>query len=119
MSKKTSNERRVRRQKRVRAKITGTTLRPRLAVYRTLRHIRAQVIDDAAGKTLIAAGDLELKANERKGKKLEQALLVGELLGERAKAKGITQVVFDRRDKKYHGRVRAVAEGARKTGLIF
>ena len=120
MSKTTANQRKARRLIRVRAKIHGTPTRPRLAVFRSLRHIRAQVIDDVAKRTLVAAGDTELPAKEQKGKKkAELAAKVGQLLGERAKAKGITQVVFDRRDKKYHGRVKALADAARTAGLIF
>lgn len=105
---------------RVRSKISGSAERPRLAVHRSLRHIGAQVIDDASGRTLVAAKDTELAPAEAKGKrKTEVASLVGKLLAERAKGKGITSVVFDRRDKRYHGRVRALAEGAREGGLIF
>jgi large subunit ribosomal protein L18 len=89
-------------------------------VHRSLRHISAQVIDDASGRTLAAAKDSELGAAELKGKrKMEVASLVGKLLAQRAKDKGIASVVFDRRDKRYHGRVRALAEGAREGGLIF
>jgi len=109
----------TRRLARVRAKISGTAERPRLSVYRSLQHIHAQVIDDVSGKTIVAAKDTELSADARKGKKTEQALAVGKLIAERAKAKGVSTVVFDRRDKKYHGRVRAVAEGAREAGLTF
>jgi large subunit ribosomal protein L18 len=111
---------RERRIKRVRAKVTGTTERPRLCVYRSLAHINAQVIDDSQHKTLAAARDLDLPAKDRKDKKpVEIANLVGQLVAEKAKAKGVTKVVFDRRDKTYHGRIKAVAEGARLGGLIF
>jgi len=102
---------------RVRAKISGTALRPRLAVRRTLNHIYAQLIDDRAGKTLAAASDSEVK--DKKLKKTEQAAEVGKLLAEKAKAKKIEAAVFDRRDKKFHGRVKALAEGAREAGLKF
>ncbi len=103
-----------RRVLRVRAKISGTAARPRLAVVRSLKHISVQVIDDTSGKTIASASDKDLK-----GTKLEKATAVGKLIAERAKAKGVSAVVFDRRDKQYHGRVRAVAEGAREGGLQF
>lgn len=103
-----------RRVLRVRAKISGTAERPRLAVVRSLKHISVQVIDDTSGKTIASASDKDLK-----GTKLEKANAVGKLIAERAKAKGVSVVVFDRRDKQYHGRVRAVAEGAREGGLQF
>ena len=109
----------MRRIARVRSLISGTAERPRLAVFRSLAHISAQVIDDISGKTLVSARDVELSEAERKGKKRELAHLVGALLGARAREKSIQAVVFDRRDKKYHGRVRALAEGAREAGLIF
>jgi len=119
MSLNTSNTK-SRRIARVRAKITGSNERPRLAVARSLAHIYVQVIDDRAGKTLAAARDADLSAADRKGKsKAEVAMLVGKLVAERAKAKGVTTVVFDRRDKRYHGRVKAVADGAREAGLKF
>lgn len=110
-------EQRVRRIKRVRSKITGTSERPRLAVFRSLKHIMVQVIDDVAGKTLVAASDRDLK--DFKGTKVEKANELGKLIAERAKAKKIEAVVFDRRDKRYHGRIKAVAEGAREGGLVF
>lgn len=111
---------RERRIKRVRTKVTGTSERPRLCVYRSLLHINAQIIDDSQHKTLAAARDLEIPAKDLKGKKpVEIANLVGQLVAEKAKAKGVTKVVFDRRDKAYHGRIKAVAEGARQGGLIF
>ena len=120
MSKQTPQAKKARRLARVRAKITGTAERPRLAVFRSLAHIRAQVIDDVAGKTLAAAADTEIAAKDRKGKKkAELASEVGKMIAERAKSKGVKTVVFDRRDKKYHGRVQAVADGARAAGLIF
>ncbi|MCE9585874.1 50S ribosomal protein L18 [Candidatus Uhrbacteria bacterium] len=111
---------RARRVARVRAKVTGSSERPRLTVARTLAHIYAQVIDDRAGKTLAAASDADVSAADRKGKtKSEISTMVGKLIAERAKAKGISSVVFDRRDKRYHGRVKAVADGAREAGLTF
>lgn len=106
-----------RRIARVRAKITGTAERPRLAVRRSLSHIYAQMIDDVSGKTIVAASDADVKA--KKLKKTDVATEVGKVLAERAKAKGITAVVFDRRDKRYHGRVKALADGARAAGLTF
>ena len=113
---------RRRRHVRVRAKVNGTPQRPRLNVFRSSAHIYAQVIDDTAGHTLVAASDLETALRERAGEgatKVARAKLVGQLVGERAKEAGITSVVFDRGGFLYHGRVRAVAEGAREAGLIF
>lgn len=111
---------RIRRHRRIRAKILGTAERPRLAVARSLKHIVVQAIDDTSGRTLVAANDKELKDAARKGKKpIDIAKLVGELIGEKAKAKGISTVVFDRGGYAYHGRVRALAEGARSAGLKF
>ena len=107
-----------RRLARVRAKISGTAERPRLCVVRSLKHVGAQVIDDVSGNTIAAASDVELKS-EAKATKLDKATALGKLIAERAKAKGVTTVVFDRRDKQFHGRVRAVAEGAREAGLKF
>ena len=110
------NQRRARRAGRVRAKLTGTSERPRLAVFRSHVAIYAQVIDDLAGKTLAAASSREVDA---KGNKSGQAVLVGELLAKKAGEKGISAVVFDRRGYAYHGRVKALADGARKGGLKF
>ncbi len=114
---KAKMEQRNRRIKRVRSKIIGTSERPRLAVFRSLNHIDAQLIDDASGKTLAQATDRNLKAD--KATKTERAFQIGKLLAEKAKAINISSVVFDRRDKRYHGRVKAVAEGAREGGLVF
>ena len=118
---KTARAARVRRHARVRHDVTGTPERPRLAVFRSLTHIYAQVIDDAAGHTLVAASDLD--AEVRKGvtgkKKSEVASLVGEALAKKARDKGIKAVVFDRGGFKYHGRVKALADAARKGGLTF
>ncbi len=102
--------------RRVRAKIKGTAERPRLSVRRSLKHIYAQIIDDASGKTLVWASDAELMT---KLKKSEAAIEVGKLIAQRAKEKKIEKVVFDRRDKRFHGRVKAVADGAREGGLVF
>ena len=119
--KKTSYAARLRRHKRVRKKVRGTAEKPRLAVYRSLSHIYAQVIDDEAGHTLAAASDLEETTRGKvNGKhKSDVAKLVGELVGQRAKEHGITQVVFDRGGHQFHGRVKSVAEGAREAGLTF
>ena len=108
---------RLKRRRRVRAKITGTAERPRISVFRSNRGVFAQVIDDAEGKTLAAVNWTEddLKSLPR----MEQATKAGELLAERAKAAGVESVVFDRGGYQYHGRVKALAEGAREGGLIF
>lgn len=109
---------RAARHERVRRKVSGTAKRPRLAVYRSLAHIHAQLVDDVARRTLAAASSLELRGTTGKTKS-EIAALVGERLGERAKTAGISAAVFDRGGFRYHGRVRALAEGARKTGLAL
>ncbi len=113
---------RERRHRRVRAKMSGTPLRPRLNVFRSAQHIYAQIIDDERSHTLLAAGTLEpdVKARVTEGMtKVEKARLVGQIVAERAKAAGITQVVFDRGGFLYHGRVQALADGAREAGLDF
>ncbi|PJF22881.1 MAG: 50S ribosomal protein L18 [Phototrophicales bacterium] len=112
---------RQRRHKRVRGKIQGTAQRPRLNVFRSLSNITAQVIDDIAGKTLVSASTLEADiAKQIEGKnKVEAARVVGKIVAERAKTVGITSVVFDRGGYKYHGRVKALADGAREAGLDF
>lgn len=113
---------RKRRHVRVRAKVSGTPQRPRLNVFRSSAHIYAQVIDDLAGHTIVAASDLEKELLEKLGEdatKTVRAKAVGELVAERAKAAGVTAVVFDRGGFLYHGRVRAVADGAREGGLEF
>ena len=109
---------RIKRHKRVRAKISGTPERPRLNVFRSETNIYAQVIDDVAGKTLVSASSLE-KGFEGPGSNCEAAKKVGQMVAERAKAAGITTVVFDRGGYVYHGRVAALAEGAREGGLEF
>jgi len=115
----------VRRHRRVRRKVAGDAVRPRLAVYRSNRHIYAQLIDDLAGQTLVAASSLEARANgdtggdkadDKTGKKAD-ALAVGELIARRAREAGVERAIFDRGGRLYHGRVRALAEGARKGGL--
>ena len=112
---------RRRRHTRVRKKITGTAERPRLNVFRSLSEIYAQLIDDQSGHTLVSAStvDQSLRSEVDGKTKLEQARVVGETIAERAKAKGIKQVVFDRGGYQYMGRVKAVAEGAREAGLEF
>ena len=112
---------RRRRHMRVRKNLRITKDRPRLSVFRSLKHIYAQVIDDIEGQTLAAASTLDPEVREQVAglKKSEQAKVVGEILGRRAKARGIEKVVFDRGGYKYHGRVRSLAEGARAEGLEF
>ena len=115
-----TRELRHKRHRRIRRYRSGTTERPRLAVFRSLEHIYGQIIDDTAGATLVAASDIEatLRAGER-GTKSDRAKQVGQLLAERAKEKGITAVVFDRGGFLYHGRIKALADGAREGGLEF
>ncbi|MGH2559068.1 MAG: 50S ribosomal protein L18 [Thermomicrobiales bacterium] len=113
---------RKRRHVRVRAKVSGTARRPRLNVFRSSAHIYVQLIDDVGGRTLASASDLEEAIRERTGAdaaKTPRAKAVGQLIAERAKELGIEAVVFDRGGFLYHGRVRAVAEGARESGLHF
>jgi large subunit ribosomal protein L18 len=114
--------RRQRRHQRVRAKVSGTAARPRLCVFRSSAHIYAQVIDDVRGHTLVAASDLEEAVQSRVGEestKSERARIVGEVVAERAREAGIETVVFDRGGFLFHGRVKAVADGARSAGLQF
>ncbi len=112
---------RKRRHQRIRMKISGTPARPRLNVFRSLDNIYAQVIDDVAGHTLVSASTIDRKlADALSGKtKKEQAALVGKVVAERALAAGITEVVFDRGGYLYHGRIKALADGAREGGLKF
>ena len=110
---------RLRRQGRVRKKVSGTSERPRLVVTRSSKHITAQVVDDAVGKTLAFASTMEGDLRSEKGDKTEKAKLVGSKVAERAKAAGIDGVVFDRAGNKYHGRIAALADGAREGGLTF
>ena len=118
---RTSKGMRKVRHARVRKKIHGTTARPRLSVYRSLNHVYVQVIDDEQGKTLAAASSLESAVKGQKNGKLktEVAKMVGTLISERAKEKGITTIVFDRGGYLYHGRVKALAEAVREGGLVF
>jgi large subunit ribosomal protein L18 len=110
---------RSRRHSRVRKKVTGTSQRPRLVVFRSTRHVEAQIVDDTVGKTLAAASTMEADVRADDGDKTAKAQAVGKLLGERAKAAGVSAVVFDRGGYRYHGRVAAVADGAREAGLEF
>jgi large subunit ribosomal protein L18 len=119
-----AKERRLARQRRhmrVRRGMQGTSERPRLSVYRSLKHIYAQVIDDTQGRTLVAAStqDAEVQKQLKDKDKSGQAAVVGEVLAKRAQAAGVKQIVFDRGGYKYHGRVKSLAEAARKGGLDF
>ena len=112
---KSRDQLRTRRHFRLRKKVVGSAERPRLVVYRSLKHIYAQLVDDTANKTLATVSDLGIE----QGKKGERAAEVGKLIAERAKSAGVTRVVFDRAGYRYHGRIKAVADGARKGGLEF
>lgn len=109
--------RRLRRHRRVRARIHGTAARPRLAVFRSVQRISAQVIDDVAGRTLVAVYERELSKDAQGKSKTERASAVGALLGERVKANGITALVLDRGSAKYHGRLAALADAVRAHGI--
>jgi large subunit ribosomal protein L18 len=117
MSVQTRDAKRLRRRRRVRAKVRGTAERPRLAVFRSNKGVQAQLIDDVAGHTLAAVNWTE--SDLRELARMEQATRAGALLAERAKSAGIEAVVFDRGGYRYHGRVKALAEGAREAGLRF
>lgn len=110
---------RTRRHARIRKRLAGTAERPRLAVFRSGRHISAQVIDDEAGHTLAAASTVEAALRQRSGGNAEAATAVGRLVAERAREQGISRVVFDRGGNRYHGRVAALADAAREAGLEF
>jgi large subunit ribosomal protein L18 len=103
---------------RIRRKLSGTEARPRLAVFRSVAHIYAQVIDDVAGKTLVSASSVD-KDGKTKGGNVAAAKAIGKLVAERAKEKGVKQVVFDRGGYQYHGRIKALADAAREAGLEF
>jgi large subunit ribosomal protein L18 len=111
---------RSRRRAAIRKRLKGTSERPRLVVFRSLKHIYAQIVDDSTGRTLVSAStkgkDIEISSAVKKS---AQSLIVGEKLGEKALAAGIKKVAFDRAGYKYHGRIKALAEGARKAGLEF
>lgn len=116
------NNKRLRRHKRIRAKIKGTSKIPRLCVFRSNKHIYAQLIDDDKGKTLISASDLDIKKVKSKKDITGKALIayyVGQILAQKAMVKKITKVVFDRGGYKYHGRIKALADAAREAGLKF
>lgn len=115
------SEARLKRKRRIRKKVVGTVQRPRLSVFRSSRHIYAQVIDDTSGTTIAAASTMEQAVRDMKTfeNKIQKAAYIGKLVAERALEKGIKQVVFDRGGFIYHGRVKAVSEGARETGLDF
>jgi large subunit ribosomal protein L18 len=110
---------RQKRHARIRLRLTGTAARPRLAVFRSLNQIYAQVIDDSMGRTLVSASSLEKGMRNGDGNKSERARAVGRVLAERARAAGIERVVLDRSGFRYHGRVRALADAAREAGLDF
>ena len=112
---------RLKRKRRIRTKISGTAERPRLTVFRSARHIYAQMVDDITGQTIAAASSVESAAKDASGfdNKIDAANFVGKLIAERALEKGVKKVVFDRSGFLYHGRVKAVSEGARKAGLVF
>jgi large subunit ribosomal protein L18 len=116
--KTSSSEVRKRVHKRIRLRVRGTTARPRLAVFRSLSHIYAQVIDDTSGRTLAAASTNE-KSVEARGANIATAKIIGKIIAERAKEKGVQKVVFDRGGYQYHGRVKALADAARQAGLEF
>ncbi len=117
MSARNIREARARRKRRIRGRLSGTTERPRVSVFRSNKAIYAQIVDDAGARTIAAARSGEVDASGLK--KSEVAKKVGELLAQRAKDKGIERVVFDRSGYLYHGRVKALAEGAREGGLVF
>ncbi len=123
MAVKTRREKRLIRHKRVRKKIFGTPERPRMAFYRSLNNLYVQIIDDEKGHTIVSAStidkDFVQKYGKRGGKSIEDAKKLGEFIAEKALAKGITKVVFDRGGFKYHGKVKAFAEAAREKGLQF
>ena len=111
---KTRQDLRARRHLRVRKNVAGTPERPRLVVFRSLKHITAQIVDDTTGRTMMTVTSVKLE-----GKKSDKSVQVGKMIAEKAKAAGVSKVVFDRAGYKYHGRVKAVADGAREGGLEF
>jgi large subunit ribosomal protein L18 len=119
MAKTDSNDVRLRVHRRIRKSLSGTDARPRLAVFRSNKHISAQVIDDGSGRTLAAASTIEADLRKSGTGNKDAATKVGKLVAERAKAAGVTRVVFDRGGFMYHGRVAAVADAAREAGLEF
>jgi large subunit ribosomal protein L18 len=119
MAVKSKSDARARRHARLRKKVVGTESRPRLVVTRSARHVFVQVVDDAKGRTVASASTLEADLRSFDGDKTAKARKVGELVAERAKAAGVEGVVFDRAGNKYHGRIAALADGAREGGLTF
>lgn len=119
IKKQDKNKARLKRHLRVRKKIQGTTERPRLNVFRSSKHMYAQIIDDTNGVTLVSASTVDKELKEQNGGNVDAARKVGELLAQRAKANGIEHVVFDRGGYLYHGRVKALADAAREAGLEF
>ncbi len=105
--------------RRSKARGQGTTEKPRLCVYRSLSQIYAQLVDDASGRTLVSVSSMSKENKELKGTKTEISQVIGKQIGEKAVAQGITKVVFDRNGFRYHGRVKALADGARQAGLVF
>lgn len=112
---------RIKRRRRIRKRVKGTTIRPRLCVFRSAKHIYAQIIDDTCGLTLVSASstEAEIRQHDDFGNKVALATFIGKQVGQRAQEKGIKKVVFDRNGFLYHGRVKAVSEGARESGLEF
>lgn len=119
MDNKKKQENRIKRHKRVRAVIIGTTDRPRVSVFKSKKHVFVQFIDDKSGKTILSNKVVSDKKSKLKGTKTDKAAKIGEVLAEKAKEVGIKEVVFDRGGFKYHGRVKAVADGLRKGGIKF
>jgi large subunit ribosomal protein L18 len=119
MGKLNTHNARKKRHIRVRSKVIGSEERPRLCVFRSINHIYVQVIDDSKGTTLAAASSKDAVLNDKPKKKTETADLVGSIIAQRAKSQGINKVVFDRGGYKYHGRIKALADAARKAGLEF
>lgn len=119
MDRKDKIQKLARRKRRVRSKFVGNKKRPRLTVFRSNKYIYGQIIDDVSGKTLVSVGQLQVKGKNDKKTKTEISFAVGEMLAKKAKAKKIVNVSFDRGGYKYHGRVKALADGARKGGLKF
>lgn len=121
MAKLSPRAMRIVRHARIRKSLSGTSVRPRLNVFRSLNHVYAQIIDDSQGRTLLSVSTLSTEVRDKEGKKakVKQAEVVGTMLAQRAMAMGINKVVFDRGGYRYHGRVKALAEAARKEGLLF
>lgn len=119
MNNGTKQQHRTRRHQRVRAKIRGTAEKPRVSVFKSNRHIFVQIIDDKSGKTILSSKVVSDGKNKINGTKMEKSFKIGEILAEKAKEAGIKKVVFDRGGFKYHGRIKAIADGLRKGGINF